>query len=135
MDALKTTTAREISKDAVVEGVNVALHDGHGSLLSASQEEGMKAGDFYFKSNVLTHYERSSWFRRVILREREKMIVQVKNSVVMSCPYCGLPLLTSLDNAIISRNPLTLEKPTSCPYSSPSTHSFSVKDGIIIPAA
>jgi hypothetical protein len=91
MEALKATTAREIDKKAVTEGVNVAVHDRDGALLSQTQEGGMNAGDFYFRTNVVARYEKASWFRRVILRQREKLVTTYPTNVVISCPFCGLP--------------------------------------------
>lgn len=133
MDALKATVAREIDKESVTEAVNVAIHDAEGTLVAQSQEEGMRAGDFYFRTNTVTRYEKASWFRRVILRQREKLILSHPITAVISCPFCGLPLMTPFNNAILCRNPLTLEKPVQCPYSSGS-HGFSIKDGNIMPA-
>jgi hypothetical protein len=135
MADFKATTAREIDLRSVTEGVNVAMHDERGKLLGQSQNGGMQAGDFYFRTNVVARYVKASWFRRVILRHREKLVTTYPTTVVMSCPSCGLPLMTSLDNAILSKHPLTLAKPTRCPYDPGATaHSFSIKDGNIMPA-
>src|ERR1022692_4734067 len=111
MDALKATTAREIDKASVTEGVNIALHDSDGALLSQSQQGGMQAGDFYCRVNTVARYEKASWFRRVFLRQPEKLVVTHPETAVISCPFCGLPLMTSFDNAILSKRPLTFEKP------------------------
>ena len=135
MAELKATTAREIDMRAVTEGVNVALHDERGKLLGQTQNGGMQAGDFYFRVNTVARYEKASWFRRVILRQPEKLVITHPETVVISCPACGLPVMTSLDNDIVSKHPLTLAKPTRCPYDPfASAHSFSIKDGKIIPA-
>jgi len=64
MDALRATVAHEIDKPSVVEGVNVVLNDRAGSMASQSQQDWMKAADFYFPSNVITRHEKASWFRR-----------------------------------------------------------------------
>jgi len=42
----RQTTAREIDKWAVTEGVNIAMHEQRGKLLAQSQNGGMEAGDF-----------------------------------------------------------------------------------------
>ena len=131
MEALRALVAREIDKASVLDAVNVVIHDSVGSPVSQSQQEGMTAGDFYLRPNVITRYEPASWFRRVFLGQKEKMITNVVITIIMSCPFCGLPLMTSTDNRILSRNPLTLDKPVRCPYSS---HDFSIKDGNIMPA-
>jgi len=84
MPDLKATVAREIDKLAVVEAVNVAIHDKSGTLINSSQDEGMRAGDFYSRPNVITRYEKASWFRRVILRQKEKLLTQVIDTIVIS---------------------------------------------------
>jgi hypothetical protein len=129
MADLKATTGREIDLRAVTEGVNVAMHDEHGTLLGQSQNGGMQVGDFHFRVNTLARYEKASWFRGVMLRQPEKLNVTHPETVVITCPVCGLPLMTSLDNAILSKHPLTLSNPTRCPYDPfASAHSFSIKD-------
>ena len=52
-------------------------------------------------------------------------------TVIISCPFDGLPMNTSLDNQILSRSPLTLAMPVRCPYS---PHESSIKDGNIMNA-
>jgi hypothetical protein len=135
MVALRAQVAIEIDKTDVFEGANVAIHDASGELVSQSQEQGMRAGDFYFRSNTVAHYENPSWFRRLIFRDPQKLVVEHPTTIVMSCPYCGLPLMSQLDNKILSRHPLTLEKPIRCPFGMYDTaHAFQIKDGKIMPA-
>lgn len=135
MLALKAQEAREIDKEKVTEGECIALHDRDGTLLSHSEESGMQAGDFYFRLNVVARYEDASWFRRVILRQKQKLVTQYPTTIVMSCPFCGLPLMSQLDNKILSREPLTLDKPIRCPFGMyDSAHAFQIKDGKIMPA-
>ena len=134
MEAL-ATAVRKIDKRSVTESQNVVVHDTSGAVLSQTQEESMKAGDFYFRPQTVLHYERTSWLRRVIFRQKEKLISKTFLTVVISCPFCGLPILTPTSNTVASKDPLTLEQPIGCPYrSAQGTHSFSVKDGQIMPA-
>src|SRR6202042_1273739 len=84
MVTLQAPVAREIDKAAVIEGVNFAVHNQGGQIVSQSQEEGMKAGDFYFRSNTLARYEDASWFRRVIFRQPQELVVEHPTTIVMS---------------------------------------------------
>jgi hypothetical protein len=134
MEAL-AATVRQIDKRSVTESQNVVVHDRDGVVLSQKEEDSMQAGDFYFRPQTISHYERASWFRRVILRQKQKLISKTYTTVVISCPFCGLPILTPTANTVISKHPLTLEQPIGCPYrSAHGTHSFSIKDGHIMPA-
>jgi hypothetical protein len=134
MEAL-VTAVRQIDKRTVTESSNVRIADREGAVLSRIEDESMKAGDFYFRPQTLTHYERTSWFRRIVLRQKEKLISKTFLTVVISCPFCGLPILTPTSNTVVSRSPLTLEQAIGCPYrSAQGTHSFWIKDGEIKPA-
>src|ERR1700733_9013222 len=134
MDAL-VTAVRQIDKKTGTESQLTNLHDRDGSVLTRTEEESMKAGDFYFRTQTISHYERASWFRRVILRQRQKLIIQSRLTVVLSCPYCGLPILTPTINEVSYKDPLTLQMAITCPYrSAQGTHSFWIKDGQIMPA-
>lgn len=132
---LRATHARQIEKKSVTESRVTALHDRDGSVLTASADEPMIAGDFYFRTQTLSHYEQASWFRRVILRQKEKLVSKTFLTAVISCPFCGLPILTPTSNAIVSKDPLTLEQAIGCPYrAAGGTHSFWIKGGQIMPA-
>jgi hypothetical protein len=134
MEAL-AATVRQIDKRTVTESSNVRMHDNSGAVLLRIEEEPMVAGDFYFRPQTISHYEKASWFRRVILRQREKLITHSCLTVVLSCPYCGLPILTPTINEVLYKDPLTLRMAITCPYrSAQGTHSFFIKDGQIIPA-
>jgi len=133
MEALKATKAREITKESVTEAEMLVVN---GVSVSKPQESPMLAGDFYFRSTLVKHPIKPSWFLR-LLGEKTHMGHEVVTTIVLSCPVCGLPILTSPAHKILQRNPLTIDREIACPYAPAGlagSHSFSIKDGNIMPA-
>ena len=128
---LKATVAREIDRRAVTEGVNLAMHDREGSFVGSRESGGMVAGDYWFHTDVFTRYVRASWLRRTFLRQRDKAVTERMTTVLISFPFCGLPMTTPAGNKFLSRSPLTLENSVRCPYVD---HQFSITEGKITTA-
>jgi len=94
----------------------------------------MQAGDFYFRPTVVQSLAQPSWFRRVIMRKSAEVKHDIVTCVVLSCPVCGLPILTTPAQRVIQRKPLTIEGEIACPYAPAAlagAHSFSIQDGNI----
>jgi hypothetical protein len=116
----------------------------------------LKAGDYCFipKKDPMRTYETvlaepptGRWKRIIWALFRSKTITKVTelplwpnyDAVVMACPHCNQPIGTTKDHKIVSVEPLTLDKPLACAYSSAgfrsaATIAFEVKDGKIMPA-
>jgi len=132
MEALKATKAREITKESVTEAETLVVN---GVSVSKPQNS-MQAGDFYFRPTVLERVTAAPWYRRLF-----GAVAQVKHEVVtcivLSCPVCGLPILTSPAHKVTQRRPLTIDREIACPYVPAGLaggHAFSIKDGNIMPA-
>jgi hypothetical protein len=125
---LKATQAREVDRRSVTDPEIVVLD---GRAHTSSPE--MQAGDFYLRPNYVPQEVRRTFFDR-LFRRHPVPKTQIINTVVISCPFCGLPILTNFSHKILSRDPLTLEKPITCPYrSKESQHAFQINQGEIIP--
>jgi len=133
MQSLQAIEVHEVSKASVIDASVTTVRDKNGSIISQSDDTGMHAGDFYFRSNVISRYEQPSWFARVFLRKQGKTVDKLVETIVISCPFCGLGIMTPLDNKILQVHPLTLEKATACPYApKDAPHSFRIEDGKVI---
>jgi hypothetical protein len=130
---LKATTAREITKESVTEAETLVVN---GVSVSKAQGSPMQAGDFYFRPTVVQRTVRASWWQR-LLRKSAQGGADIVNTIVISCPACGLPILTPPAHRITQRHPLTIEGQIACPYAPAGTaggHAFLIKDGNIMPA-
>ena len=70
-------------------------------------------------------------------KDSTRLPLQQITTIVMSCPVCGLPILTSPAHKVIQRKPLTIDGQIACPYAPTGlagAHAFSIKDGNIMPA-
>jgi hypothetical protein len=133
MEALKATKAHEITKESVTEAETLVVN---GVSVSKPSERPMQAGDFYFRPSLIPHISQPSWFGRILGR-KPTMSHTAVTTIVLSCPVCGLPILTSPAHRITQRNPLTIDREIACPYAPPGVagaHAFSIKEGNIMPA-
>lgn len=133
-ESLKATTAREITKESVTEAETLVVN---GVSVSKPAEHPMQAGDFYFRPTLVQHFSQPSWFARTFLRATPQVKNEAVTTIVISCPVCGLPILTSPFHKIAKRNPLTIDREIACPYAPTGlagAHAFSIKDGTIMPA-
>jgi hypothetical protein len=131
MDGLKATRAREITKESVTEAESLVVN---GVSVSKPSEPPMQAGDFYFRPSVVQHVIVSPWYRRWFFGEKTLLVNEVVTGIVISCPVCGLPILTSPAHRVWQRNPLTIDREIACPYAPAGmagTHAFSIKEGNI----
>jgi hypothetical protein len=134
MEALRATTAREITKESVTESESLIVN---GVSVSQPQQGPMQAGDFYFRPTVIESVIPSPWYRRWFLREKSQLKHDVVTTIVLSCPVCGLPILTNPAHKVIQRKPLTIDREIACPYAPTGLagqHAFSIKGGNIMPA-
>jgi|GEM_PF-5174851 len=126
MQALQATTAHEIDRATITEAETLVVN---GEMAKATAAPVMQAGDFYFRPTVVTH--------EVLLRQASKTVAEIKHAIVMSCPFCGLPIMTNSAHSVLSKRPLTIERPIACPYAPKelgATHAFTIKAGTIIAA-
>jgi hypothetical protein len=133
MEVLKATKAREITKESVTEAESLVVN---GVSVSKPSERPMQAGDFYFRPTVIQHVTTAPWLRRLFFREQTQIKHEQITCIVISCPVCGLPILTSPAHRVTQRNPLTIDREIACPYAPAglaATHAFSIKEGNIMP--
>jgi hypothetical protein len=129
MPSLKATQAREIDKATITEAETLAFE---GRIISQTGKQTMEPGEFYFRSASIPVETHPNWFAR-LFGAKPKTVWKTVDTIVMACPYCSTPLMTSPGHAIEHHVPLTINRIT-CPYSQPDPHSFMVKDGKIIAA-
>lgn len=132
MEALKATKAREITKESVTEAEMVV----NGVSVSKLPENPMQAGDFYFRSTLVQRIVKVPWYLR-LLGEKTHIGNEIVDTIVISCPGCGLPILTHPFQKVLQRRPLTIEGTIACPYAPQGMvggHAFFIKDGNIMPA-
>jgi hypothetical protein len=139
MQELKATKAREIDKASVTEAESLLVD---GALSTELSEPVMQAGDFYFRNTFVSRKpdEPIGFFKRLVWQlsgKARKSRIEIKaiSSIVMSCPFCGLPIMTSTwQHHITSRKPLTITESIWCPYASLSpalAHAFRITEGNI----
>ena len=134
MEALKAQKAREITKESVTEAETLVVN---GVSVSKPQENPMQAGDFYFRPTLIQHTVTAPWYRRWFFGEKTHTVHEPVTCIVISCPVCGLPILTSPSHRVTQRNPLTIDREIACPYAPTGlagAHAFSIKEGNIMPA-
>ena len=139
MQDLKATQAREIDKASITEAETIVVNN---EMVRKAEEPAMQAGDFYFRPNVITSIaaEPIGFFKRLVWKLKGsplRKIERVVYTIVISCPFCGLPVLTGLSHHIASKQPLTITEPVACPYSSQdptNAHAFRVTEGNITAA-
>jgi hypothetical protein len=137
MQELKATQAREIDKASVTEAETLFLED---ALSPDPTKPVMQEGDFYFRANLVVKADDppTAFFKRLIWKLTGKpytITERIVYTIVISCPFCGLPIMTSLAQHISSKRPLTIAEPIACPYSAhdiAKAHSFRITEGNII---
>jgi hypothetical protein len=97
MESLKATQAREIDKASVAEAEAIALNGVMQDSNADSPE--MKAGDFYFRPNLVTttNAAPSGFFRRIVWKLSGKALAiteRIVYTIVISCPFCGLSAIS-----------------------------------------
>lgn len=137
MVSLLTTTARQIDKRTVTESKNLVINNSRQSHLSiAESDQVMKAGDFYFRPTLVQRTGKPTWWER-LTRKSAQVKYESVDTIVISCPVCGLPILTTPAHRVVNKHPLTIDGQIACPYAAQGiagSHSFSIKDGTIMPA-
>jgi hypothetical protein len=129
-EVLKATKTREITKESVTEAETLVVN---GVNASEPAEHPMQAGDFYFRPTLTQHVIIAPWYRR-LFGATTQVKQAVVTTIVISCPVCGLPILTSPAHRVTQRTPLTIDRETACPYAPTGlagAHAFSIKDGNI----
>lgn len=132
-EPLKATKAREISKASVTEAETLVVN---GVSVSKPQESPMQAGDFYFRPTYVQRFVKANWFSK-LFGDKDGIEYEAVETIVMSCPGCGLPILTTPVHKITRRSPLTIDGRIDCPYAPQNlagSHAFTIKDGNIMPA-
>jgi len=72
-----------------------------------------------------------TWFgQKSIIREIREEVWPGYDAILIVCPACRQPLSTGKSHVIESLEPLTIEKPITCPYCR--TVTFTVADGKLI---
>lgn len=130
MQALKATQAREINKADITEAETLVFE---GRVIKQSGRQSMKPGEFYFRPTAIPITIQPHWFKRLFgAKPKEDFIYAT--TVVIACPYCNTPLMTSPAQKVEKRKPLTIAAPIICPYNQDKPHSFKVVKGKIIAA-
>jgi hypothetical protein len=130
MQALKATQAREINKADITEAETLVFE---GRVLSQTGKQSMEPGEFYFRPTAIPVTTQPGWFAKLLGAKpvNEFKIVQ---TVVMACPYCATPLMTTSGQTVEHRAPLTISREITCPYAPDAPHSFKVVEGTIMTA-
>jgi len=128
MQALKATTAHEIDRASVTERPALVFE----GRAVPDETPTMQAGDFYFKQSLYSREVKASFWARLIGR-KTRIVINTVESVIISCPFCGLPIMTAPTHKIVAKNPLTIENKITCPYQgSDTSHAFTITEGNII---
>jgi hypothetical protein len=130
MPPLKATQAREINKADITEAETLVFE---GRVLRQTGKQTMAPGEFYFRSTSIPIWTKPNWFMRFFGAE-PKLTLKNIDSVVMACPYCATPIMTTSGHTVEYRSPLTIGYSVTCPYSQGDPHSFKVAEGKIITA-
>lgn len=136
-EVLKATTAHEIARAEITEAETLVFE---GRVLSQTGKLTMNPGEFYFRPNAIDVDEPlpKSFFARFFWKltgRKPTHGIVILNTIVIACPFCAQPILTTFSHKITSRDPLTIDRQIACPYSkAEGTHAFSIKDGNIMPA-
>ena len=130
MQALKATEAREIDKASITEAETLVFE---GRIVSQSGALKMKPGEFYFRPNAVTRAVEPPWWN-IFKWGSTSLKTDIVNTIVIDCPFCEQPILTTFDHHITQRSPLTIDTEISCPYSRAAVgvaHGFLIKEGNI----
>ena len=115
----------------------------------SASDELAKPGDFVFiqKRQPIITLERTpllpptgffkrlwwGWFgKQYELKQIVELLWPERDTVILNCPQCAQPLASTDKHKIISKEPLTIETPLTCPYCR--TFTFKVMEGKIITA-
>jgi hypothetical protein len=130
MPPLKATLAREINKADITEAETLVFE---GRVLRQTGKQTMEPGEFYFRPTEVLVTTYPGFWKRLLSRKpsRKWKVVQ---TVVMACPYCSAPIMTTPSHTIEHRAPLTIANEITCPYAPDAPHSFKVVEGQIMTA-
>jgi hypothetical protein len=132
MELLKATEARQINKADLTEAETLVFE---GRIIFQKGKQHLEPGEFYFRSTYIPRIVNPSWWKRIFLRAKPKETLDVVDTIVITCPFCSMPILTAPMHKVLRHNPLTLATKITCPnVSAEGAHSFSIKDGKIMPA-
>ena len=75
----------------------------------------MEPGEFYFGPTMVPVTTQPGWFAKFLGAKpvNEFTIVQ---TIVMACPYCSTPIMTTSGHKIEHRAPLTIAREITCPW-------------------
>jgi hypothetical protein len=130
MPSLKATQAREIDKATITEAETLAFE---GRIISQTGKQTMEPGEFYFRTTGIPITKYPNWFERLFWTKPQTTWKTV-STIVIACPYCATPLMTTSALHISQLSPLTINGIIACPYSQNDPHSLMVKEGNIIAA-
>lgn len=130
MAALKATLAKEINKTDITEAETLVFE---GRVIKQTGRQEMKPGEFYFRPTAVPITIQPHWFKRLFgAKARESF--EIVRAIVIACPYCKSPIMTSQMHKMLRRRPLTIESKITCPYNQDKPHSFKVVEGKIMTA-
>lgn len=130
MQALKATQAREINKKDITEAETLVFE---GRVIKQTGKQDMKHGEFYFRPTAVPIMIQPHWLKR-LFGAKPKESFEIVRAIVIACPYCKSPIMTSQMHKMIRRKPLTIESKITCPYNQDKPHSFKVIEGKITAA-
>lgn len=128
--SLKASLAREIKKTDLTEAETLVFE---GRVIKQTGKQSLEPGEFYFRPTAIPITTKPHWFKR-LFGAKEKQSWDFVTTVVIACPYCGVPIMTGTVHKVVSRKPLTIEMPITCPYDQDNPHSFKVVKGKIVAA-
>lgn len=112
MESLKATIASEITRESVTEAETLVVN---GFSVSKPPQHRMQAGDFHFRPTVIQHVVTAPWYRRWFFGEKTHVKYDTLSCIIISCPVCGLPILTGQVHRVTQRAPLTINGEIACP--------------------
>src|SRR5580704_8609812 len=118
-EVLKATTAHEIDRAEITEAETLVFE---GRVLSQTGKLTMSPGEFYFRPNAVPFEDQApkSFLTRLVWKLRgmkAKHGIKIIHTIVIACPFCAQPILTTFSHKITSRDPLTIDRQIACPYS------------------
>lgn len=128
MPPLKATQAREINKADITEAETLVFE---GRVLRQTGKQTMDPGEFYFRPTAVPITTQPGWFSK-LLGAKPKQTMKLVQTIVMACPYCSTPIMTTTGHPIEHRAPLTISREITCPYAPDAPHSFKVVEGNIM---
>lgn len=100
MPPLKATQAREIDKAEITEAETLVFQ---GRVLSQTGKQSMEPGEFYFRPTAVPTTTKPKWYQS-LFGAQPKQDWKFVQTVVMACPFCAAPIMTTPGHEIEHRS-------------------------------